>query len=262
MKEKILIALSDVNLINVLTEQLKIAGYVCSSVSNGNEVINQMKILKPDLLLIDTVMPNKSGYDVLNEKSFDKDVTRIPVIIISNAGEPIHMKQIPSTPVIKDYVVKSHVEPSEVLQKIEKAFGRGPVAEKIETTPIETGKGKTVLWVEDDKLLGSILSKKFQMTGYKLLKAVDGTEALKLLDTNMPDVILLDIMIPGAMNGVDILTEIRKRENFKNVPVIMLSNLNKESDLERARKLGANKFLVKATISLDEIIAEVDKLIK
>lgn len=260
MNEKILIAVSDASLGTAIAQALKKAKYVPERVQNGKDVINKMKIFKPDLLLIDTVLPGKSGYDILNEKSFDRDITKIPVIIVSNAGTPLKMNQIPSTPMIKDYVVKSHVEPDEIIQKINKIFNRT-------TMETETGKkgligaGKTILWVEDDRLLSTILSKKFEGTGYKLLKANKGDEAFEYLKTEIPDIVILDLLLP-EMSGFDILQKIKMNEKLRKIPVIMLSNMSKQSDIDKAKVLGANKFIVKAAVSLDEIIREVENLIK
>ncbi len=261
MKEKIFLALSDKSLTKIVTEHLIKLGYSVESVFDGNEVIAKMKAGKPDLLLIDTVLPNKSGYDVLNEKSFDREVTKIPVIIISNAGEPIQMRQIPSTPVIKDYIIKTHVDPNEVVDKIELAFGRKSTSKDKNTVPTVEKKGKKILWVEDDKLLGSILSKKIESSGYTLLKATDGDQALAFLEKEVPDIIILDISLPG-MNGLDILQQIKMDEKERKVPVLILSNLNRQSDIEKAKLLGADKFIVKAAVSLDEIVFEVETLIK
>ncbi len=260
MKEKILLALSDKNLTKILAEHLTKIGHTVESVNDGNEVIEKMKTVKPDLLLIDTVLPNKSGYDVLNEKSFDKAVTKIPVIIISNAGEPIQMRKIPSTPVIKDYIIKPHVDPEEVVEKIELAFGRDTSANKNKekTTP---KTGKKILWVEDDKLLGTILTKKIESSGYVLLKATNSHEALAFLQTEMPDLIMLDILLPG-MNGFNILQQIKTNEKDRKIPVMILSNLNKQSDIEKAKLLGADKFIIKAAVSLGEIVEEIASLIK
>lgn len=259
MKEKILIALSDTTLNNATLKSLRNAGYTPESVQNGKEVINKMKIFKPDLLLIDVVLPGKSGYDILNEKSFDREVTKIPVIIISNSGTPIQMRQIPSTPVIKDYLVKSHIEPDEILEKVKNVFGQNTSIKSSDSKHQLIGKGKKVLWVEDDKLLSTILSKKFEGTGYKLLKASKGDEAFKYLETEVPDVIILDLLLP-EMSGFDILQKIKMTEKLRKIPVIMLSNLSKQSDIDKAKMLGANKFIVKAAASLDEIIREVEIL--
>lgn len=260
MKEKILIALSDTNLSKVVSESLKKSNYVIEETQNGKEVIEKMKVFKPDLLLIDTIFQNKSGYDILNEKSFDREITKIPVIIISNNGAPIQMKQIPSTPTIKDYIIKTHIEVSEVIEKIEKVFGREIMS--INSKIISEGdvRGK-ILWAEDDRLLSTILAKKIQQAGFVLLKANNGSEVFKILETEIPNIIILDILLP-EINGLDVLQKVKTNEKFRKIPVIMLSNLSKQSDIDRAKLLGANKFLVKAAVSLDEIIHEIKQLIK
>ncbi|HEY9583592.1 MAG TPA: response regulator [Candidatus Paceibacterota bacterium] len=257
MKEKILIALGDMNLQNMIAEKLKQGGYVIETLQNGNEVMDRLKMFKPDLLLIDISLPNRSGYDILNEKSFDREVTKIPVIIVSNSGSPVQMKQIPSTPVIKDYVIKSHIEPDEIIEKVQKVFGKN--TEVAKDTMVKNNK--KILWVEDDKLLSTILSKKIETSGYTLLKANGDEEAFKYLESEMPDIIVLDIMLP-EMNGFDILQKIKMNEKHKKIPVIMLSNLSKQADIEKAKMLGANKFIVKAAVSLDEIIHEIATLTK
>jgi DNA-binding response OmpR family regulator len=261
MKEKVLLALSDPELSKRLVAYLSNSGYVVSSVSDGNAVIPSLKDFKPSILLIDTVLPNKSGYDVLNEKSFDRDVTKIPVIIISNSGEAIHIKKIPSTPVVKDYIIKLHVAPEEVAEKIDKVFGRGPLVESETTESSSIGKGKTILWVDDDKLLSTILSKKFQSSGFTLLKGSTGKEFLEFLDISKPDIMILDINLPD-MTGLDILVKVRSKPQFKKIPIIMLSNNHKHGIIEECIELGADKFITKATVSPAEIINEVNTLIQ
>lgn len=260
MKEKILLALSDPKLDRALTEQLTQNGFTVESVQSGNDVIGKMKSLKPDLLLVDVVLPDKNGYEIMNEKSLDRDVTKIPVIVVSNSGEPIQMNKIPSTPMVRDYIIRSHVDPVEAMEKIERVFGRGmPNQGNMQAKPAMNGK--KILWAEDDKLLSTILSKKIETSGFVLLKANSGEEVFKYLETEVPDVIVLDIMLPN-MSGLDILQKIKTNDKLRSIPTIILSNLNKQSDIEKAKTLGANKFMVKAAVSLDEIIAEVNSLTK
>ncbi|MDQ5893101.1 MAG: two-component system, cell cycle response regulator [Patescibacteria group bacterium] len=262
-KEKILIALGDRNLSALLMQQLKELGYQIDSVTNGKDALEKMKSLKPDLVLIDTNLPVLNGYEVMTQKSFDREITKIPVIVVSNSGLPIQMNKLPSTPVMKDFIIKAHVEPREVIEKIEKALGREHTTDTPESTPKDQqhGVGKKVLWVEDDKLLSTILSKKIEGTGYKLLKAINGKEAFAFLAADVPDIIILDIMLP-EMSGFEVLQKIKGEDRLRKVPVIMLSNLSKQGDIEKAKLLGANKFVVKAAVSLDEIIREIDALIK
>ena len=93
-----------------------------------------------------------------------------------------------------------------------------------------------------------------------MLKAINGEEAFSILDKEMPNIIILDILLPG-MNGLDILQKIKTEERFRKIPVIILSNMSKQSDIDKAKLLGAQKFIVKAAVSLDEIIKEVSDLV-
>lgn len=259
MKEKILVALSDPILLKHLESQLAAEGYVPTSTSNGNEALEKMKIDKPDLAVIDLLLAGKNGYDVLNEKTLDRFLTKIPVIVVSNSGSAIEMRRIPSTPSIKDYVVRTHVEPQEIVQKISAIFNH-PYDPHNQNVP-PPKKGKKILWVEDDKFLGNILVKKFETSGHTVLKATNGEEAFGILNNETPDVIVLDILLPG-MSGFEVLQKLRMSEPLKKVPVLMLSNMNKPSDIEKAKALGAQKFLVKAAVSLDEIVREIEQLSK
>jgi len=264
MKEKILIALSDPNLVAHISSELTRLGYVSTIADSGEEALQKMHSEAPDLVLIDLVLTGKSGYDVLAEKTLDRLVTKIPIIIVSNAGVTVEMRRIPSTPSVRDYVIRAHVDVNEVMAKVSAVFGR-TYTPRQEGIVLEPGKpapsSKKILWVEDDKFLSSILFKKFESSGHKVLKASDGTEALKILETEVPDIIVLDILLPG-MNGFDLLQQIKTQEKLRSIPVIMLSNLNKSSDVEKAKTLGAQKFMVKAAVSLDEIVREVDSLLK
>ncbi len=261
MKEKILIALSDSNLATHLSEKLKLEGYIVIITENGDEAIKDMQLEMPDMALIDLVLPGKSGYDVLAEKTLDRLITKIPVIIVSNYGSTVEIKKIPSTPSIKDYIIRSHIEPEEIIKKISGIFGHTYNPEKSNSVAREKSVGKKILWIEDDKFLRSILIKKFESSGHIVLKAENGEEALSIISTETPDIMVIDILLPG-LNGFDILQKIKMNEKFRNIPVIILSNINKPSDIDKAKALGAQKFLVKSSVSLNEIILEVEQLTK
>ncbi len=256
MNEKILIALSDQNLTPILSTRLSKEGYVVTSAKTGDEALQKMQSENPNLVLVDLALAGKNGYDVLAEKTLDRLITKIPIIIVSNTGSVVDMRRIPSTPSVKDYIIKSHVDPEEVLRKVFAVFGRTYV-------PQQQAKrlNKKILWVEDDKFLSSILFNKFETSGHTVLKASDGEEAMRILSTETPDIIILDILLSG-ISGFDILQKIKMDEKLRSIPVIMLSNLSKPTDIEKAKVLGAQKFLVKAVVSLDEIQKEVDSLLK
>lgn len=121
--------------------------------------------------------------------------------------------------------------------------------------------GRNVFWVEDDQFLGDVLARKFSEVGASLTRVKNGEEALKHLQSNIPEVIILDILLP-EMSGFDLLKKIREDHALDAVPVIMLSNVNQLSELEQASQLGAQRFLVKSEVSLDEIVKNVAEVIK
>ena len=123
--------------------------------------------------------------------------------------------------------------------------------------------GKIILWVEDDTLISSILSRKISQYKSNLILVKSGSEAfarLEALKPAIPNVVVLDLMLP-EMSGFDILKKLRDNPLYAKVPAIILSNLNQPADIERAKILGANKFMVKAASSLDTVVKEIVKLV-
>lgn len=110
--------------------------------------------------------------------------------------------------------------------------------------------------VEDDEFLRSLAAKRLAKDGFKVEDAVDGDAALKAIEASEFDLILLDLLLPGT-DGFAVLEKGRTLPNGKKVPIIVFSNLGERSDIERAKKLGANDFLVKANFTLDDIVAKI-----
>lgn len=120
---------------------------------------------------------------------------------------------------------------------------------------------KRVLWVEDDRLISNVLAHRFVATDIDLYRAKSGEEAMELLPSIMPDGIVVDLMLPGALDGFDILRKVNDDPQFHNVPRMVLSNLSKSSDWEKARSFGATKFIVKSATSLQKIVKEIHSLV-
>lgn len=119
---------------------------------------------------------------------------------------------------------------------------------------------KKVLLVEDDQFLAALLKNRLQKENFEVTLAKNGEEALKDLDAFIPDLILLDIILPGK-SGFEILEEIQTNPKLHNVPVLIISNLGQESDIARGRELGAIGYFVKARTSIDEVVSQVKKTI-
>lgn len=115
---------------------------------------------------------------------------------------------------------------------------------------------KFILVVEDDPILKNLLGHTFAGR-YQTLYAADGNEAIALFETHKPALVLLDLMLP-TMDGFAVLETIRGREDGKQVPIIVVSNLGQDSDKQRAMGLGATAYLVKAEVDVDEIVAKIE----
>lgn len=115
---------------------------------------------------------------------------------------------------------------------------------------------KTVFLIEDDRFLREMLSQKLMDQKIKVEAAVDGKTALEMVKTVKPDLILSDLLLPDA-DGFEILGVIQKTPSLANVPVLVLSNLDKMEDVKRAKDLGAKDFMVKSNFTSNEIITKV-----
>jgi DNA-binding response OmpR family regulator len=112
---------------------------------------------------------------------------------------------------------------------------------------------KKILIIEDDKFLRELMSKKLLSMGYDVVSAADGESGLVMIKESRPDVVLLDLILPG-INGFEVLEMAKKDPETANVPIVILSNLGQGEDIERGLKLGAKDFLVKAHFTPQEII--------
>ena len=120
---------------------------------------------------------------------------------------------------------------------------------------------KKILIVEDDNFLQGLASRKLQAEGYTILASQDAQGTFKILETAIPDLILLDLLLPGDIDGYGILKKVRETEKTKDLPVIVFSNLSDEKDIKKAKDLGINEFMVKANFTLDELTKKVKGLL-
>lgn len=118
---------------------------------------------------------------------------------------------------------------------------------------------KKVLIVEDDTYLANAYRVKLTKAGFEVKNAFDGQEALDILQTYTPDIILLDIVMPRK-DGFATLEEIKANEKWKNIPVILASNLGQREDREKGMSLGAVEFFTKTDFTLNNLIEKINNI--
>ena len=117
-----------------------------------------------------------------------------------------------------------------------------------------------VLVAEDDRFLSSLLKAKLEKEGFMVKIAYDGEEATSMLKEFKPDVMILDLIMP-KISGFEFLEYISVDPQFNQIPVIVLSNLGQETDIERAKQLGVDDYFVKSQISIEDVVKAVQNLV-
>jgi DNA-binding response OmpR family regulator len=120
---------------------------------------------------------------------------------------------------------------------------------------------KKILLVEDEVFLSSLLELKLSQEGFQVEKAMDGEEAFNMLENFMPDLILLDLILPKR-NGFEFLEMLRHDPRFSQIPVIITSNLGQDSDIERGKTFGVIEYIIKNKLSIDELVDKVSQEVK
>lgn len=120
---------------------------------------------------------------------------------------------------------------------------------------------KIILIVEDDKFLRDLIAQKLTKEGYDALTAIDGEEGIKKIKEGKPDLILLDLILPG-IDGFEVLSRMKGDENLAKIPVIILSNLGQREEIERGLKLGVNDYMIKAHFTPREIIDKIKTILE
>lgn len=124
---------------------------------------------------------------------------------------------------------------------------------------MDNNKEKIII-VEDDKFLRDLLVSKLEMEGFETITAVNGQEGLDLIKQEMPQIVLLDLVLP-EIDGFEVLRQIKEDVQTNKIPVIILSNLGQQEEIERCLKMGAADYMIKAHFTPEEIVGKIKKVL-
>ena len=117
---------------------------------------------------------------------------------------------------------------------------------------------KKILFIEDESALQKTFGDVLKQEGYEMISSLNGEVGLRLAKDRKPDLILLDLILP-KMNGFEVLKELKAAPETKDIPIIVLTNLEGVADVDKAIELGATTYLVKAQYSLEEVVEKIKK---
>ena len=116
--------------------------------------------------------------------------------------------------------------------------------------------GQKIVLIEDDEILSKVIYEELKAVGFSVLQAFDGEDGLKMIKSEKPDLVLLDIMLPKK-NGFEVLKEIKGTPEFKEIPFFLLTMLGSDDDIKKGLRLGADNYIVKSQHAVAEIIEKI-----
>ena len=119
---------------------------------------------------------------------------------------------------------------------------------------------KKILLAEDDEFLSSLLKNRLQREGFAVDLAKTGDQVVEMIKSGHPDLVLLDIILPGKL-GFEILEDMRKDPKLSKLPFMVMSNLGQDEDIQKAKALGAVDYFVKARIMIDDLIKRISSFL-
>lgn len=125
----------------------------------------------------------------------------------------------------------------------------------------ENNRTALLLIAEDDQFYANLYKTKLEKEGFSVVISTNGSETMKLIEENKPNLIILDIVMP-ELDGFEVLKQLKEKPDFKNVPVIVLSNLGQQEDIDRALSLGAFRYIVKSNVSIHDMVESVEEALR
>jgi two-component system, sensor histidine kinase and response regulator len=269
---KIMVVEDDPMLIEIYERKLKDAGFDVKVVTTGTAVEGEAIAWQPELILLDVVLPDMDGFEILSVIKKVPEIKNIPVYVFSNLSAKEDIERATNLGAA-GFLTKSSFTPSQLADEIKKLMNQvsipsqkaapaPPVAQNAEVmAEKKEPNGQKVLIIEDEDVFIEIFGEKLKQEGFEVVSAKNGRWGLSEAEKGGFCCILIDMAMP-AMNGLEAIKELRNNENSKNVPIIILSNTALDSEVKQAMEIGANEYYIKTQITPGEVADRIKELVK
>lgn len=239
-------------LLNVISKKLKLSGLSAVSCTSGKQALDYLSSHSnlPDAIWLDYYLKDMNGLEFMTSIKANPNYKEIPVVVVTNSANPEKVKKMMDMGASK-YFVKAEHRLDDIIKM---------VYDLVSNKKMKSNTAKKLLIVEDDQFTLNAYSVKLKSAGFEIKTALDGSEALEILNSYNPDLILMDLVMPKK-DGFTFLSEIKKNDRLKNIPVIIASNLGQNEDITRGIKLGAVDYVVKPDLTLNELISKIKTIL-
>ncbi len=250
-KSTILIVEDNPLTLYVLIEYLERLNLKTSVARSGEEALRQVELLKPDLILLDVMMPGIDGFETCRRLKSNINTQEIPVMFItalSNTSERVKGFEAGGI----DYITKPF-DFKEVAARIESRLTIQRLQRKLKTRnsliafgeqPSLTDEKATILIVEDNAMTLHLLIGYLDKFGFNTMGAESGENALELVNETVPDLVLLDVMLPG-IDGFETCQQLKKNAKTRDVPIIFMTALSDAGAKIKGFEVGAADYIIK-----------------
>ncbi|MFW5968869.1 MAG: response regulator, partial [Persicimonas sp.] len=211
-------------------------GFRIHSALEGREGIERARELMPDVITLDVMMPDRDGWSVLSTLKADDELESIPVVMVTMIDD----KSIGYALGAAEYLVKPIEQ--ERLVRVLSRFKK-------------TGEARALI-VEDEANIRELMARHLKKVGWTVETAANGKEALDILDETVPEVVILDLMMP-QMDGFEVADVMRQEPRWKDIPIVVVTAMELDAAEQARLEESVERILSKQSGSIDEVLTEV-----
>lgn len=238
-------------------------GFVVEPARDGLEAMKILSRVVPDLVILDLLLPKFNGADVLKFIHSHPRLKMVPVFILST-GSALSPAEEPVLKGAHKRFLKGSCTPAMMGQAVQEmlttTFSAGDVPAAAPPSVSQSPKGKTIVFVEDNSVVLTAYRNRLERKGFVIEPAQDGLEAMKILSRVVPDLVILDLLLP-KFNGVEVLKFIQSNARLNGVPVIVLSTNSIIDAAEEYVLESADKRLLKSSCTPAILLQTIQKLL-
>jgi CheY-like chemotaxis protein len=243
--------------------QLQREGFRVESAQDGLEAMKILSRLVPDLVILDLLLPKLSGVDVLKFIHSQPRLKTVPVFVLST-NSVVDAAEEPVLERANQRLLKNACTPAIIVEAVQKLFAVSPApGDNVPTNQAansQPAEAKTIVFVEDDPVVLAAYRDRLQAAGFHIQAVQDGLEAMKILSGLVPDLVILDLLLP-IFNGMDVLKYIQSDPRLKAVPVIVLSTNSIIDTAEEYVLERADERLLKSSCTPAILLQTIQKLL-
>ncbi len=241
--ERVLVVEDDAHAYELLAAALASAGYLAVRARHGEEALRLARETHPMAVTLDLVLPGLDGWEVLKKLKADLGTREIPVVIISMVDN----RELGLALGADDYFVKP-VDRDRLLKRIHEI-----------TAAVTRGLRPKLLLIDDDAAVHALLDEELERLGYKVDGAYSGEEGLRVANEMRPDVIILDLMMPG-MSGFEVATGLKENPHTANIPILVLTSKDLTNADRNELQTKVTSFVQKGKSARDQLVREIRRI--